>query len=132
MSADEFGPLALKAVRQHMIEVEGLSRNVINQRINRIRRIFKWAVSEQLIPPSIFEGLRAVDGLRRGRSNARETEPITPVADEWVELTKQFLPPIVADTYDAVVCECFFFFGGRVAFGCAGLRGVREFVCRSW
>jgi len=38
MSADEFGPLALKAVRHHMIETEGLSRNVINQRINRNRR----------------------------------------------------------------------------------------------
>ena len=46
----DLGPLAIKAVRTHMIEVEKLSRGVINSRVNRIRRIFKWAVSEELIP----------------------------------------------------------------------------------
>ena len=95
--ASEFGPLALKAVRQYMIDQQKLSRGVINSRINRIRRIFKWAVSEQLIPPSVLEGLRAVDGLRRGRGNVRETEPVGPVADHWVDATLPFLPPQVAD-----------------------------------
>jgi hypothetical protein len=56
--AKEFGPLALKAVRQHIIEIEKLSRNVINGRVNRIRRIFKWAVSEELVPAPVG----AVDG----------------------------------------------------------------------
>ena len=37
-----FGPLSLKKIRQHMIEVDDLSRGVINNRINRIRRVFKW------------------------------------------------------------------------------------------
>lgn len=95
--AHEFGPLALKAVRQHMMDVEKLSRNVINARINRIRRIFKWAVSEQLIPASVLEGLRAVDGLRQGRSAARETKPVGPVEDAVVEATLKFLPPQVSD-----------------------------------
>ncbi|WP_437229294.1 tyrosine-type recombinase/integrase [Planctomicrobium sp. SH661] len=82
--AAEFGPIALKAVRSHMIDAEGLSRGVINNRLNRLKRIFKWAVSEQLIPPSVYEGLRAVDGLRYGRSDARETDPVKPVPWEWV------------------------------------------------
>jgi len=51
--AREFGPLKLKAVQQHLIKAD-LSRNVINHRVNRINRIFKWAVSEQLIPPSVY------------------------------------------------------------------------------
>ena len=83
--AQDFGSLALKAVRQHMIEVLDLSRGVINSRINRIRRMIKWAVSEQLIPPSVHEGLRAVAGLRHGRTNARETQPVQAVPDEWVD-----------------------------------------------
>jgi hypothetical protein len=37
--AVEFGPLQLKAVREFMIK-EKLSRRLINQRINRIRRMF--------------------------------------------------------------------------------------------
>ena len=37
--AAEFGPLALKAVRQQMIE-DGLSRRYINDHVDRIRRMF--------------------------------------------------------------------------------------------
>ncbi len=83
--ASEFGPLALKAVRAHMIDELGLSRGVINNRINRIKRIFKWAVSEELVPAAVYQGLRTVDGLRYGRTTARETEPVRPVAWDWVE-----------------------------------------------
>ncbi len=94
--AAAFGPKRLKAVREHMVAVRDLSRKVTNARVNRIRRFFKWAASEELVPPSVFEGLRSVDGLRRGRSNARETEPVRPVPDADVEATLQFLSPQVA------------------------------------
>ena len=73
--ATKFGPLSLKAVRQRMI-VGGLSRNLINQRISRITRAFKWAVGEELIPATIHHGLRAVTGLQMGRCEAEETDPV--------------------------------------------------------
>lgn len=63
--AAEFGPLSLKAVRQKMIE-NGITRRVINDRIGQIKRMFKWASSEELIPPSVFHGLSCVEGLRKG------------------------------------------------------------------
>jgi len=96
-SASDIGPKALKAVREHMISVEKLSRGVINTRINHIRRMFKWAVSEELVPPSVHEGLRAVVGLRRGRCDAREMEPVHPVDDATVNATLPYLPPQIAD-----------------------------------
>ena len=52
----DFSPLALKVVRQRMVD-SGLSRGVINQRIGRIRRKFKWAVGEELIPPTLYQAL---------------------------------------------------------------------------
>jgi integrase len=90
--AKDFGPIALKAVRQKMID-DKLCRRVVNQRIGIIKRMFKWASSEQLIPPAIYHGLQCVDGLKRGRSQARETEPVTPVPDAHVDATLKFLPP---------------------------------------
>lgn len=90
--AREFGPLALKTVRSAMIEA-GLSRGVVNQRIGRIKRLFKWAVAEELVPVSVFESLRTVAGLRRGRSDARETEPIGPVDLAHVTAVLPFLTP---------------------------------------
>ncbi|HEV2294521.1 MAG TPA: site-specific integrase [Tepidisphaeraceae bacterium] len=91
-SAASFGPVALRAVRQVMIE-SGLCRNVINQRVACVKRIFRWAVAEELAPPSIITALGAVDALRRGRSGARETQPVRPVHDCHVEAVLPFLPP---------------------------------------
>jgi integrase len=82
--ACEFGPLALKAVRQRMVDA-GLSRGLINQRVGRIKRMFKWAASEELVPPLAYQVLQTVTGLQRGRSKAREREPVGPVRDEQVE-----------------------------------------------
>jgi integrase len=81
----EFGPTALKTVRQHMIDAQGLCRNVVNHRCDRIKRFVRWAVSEELAPPYLYEALRTVQGLRFGRTKARETEPIKPVPWAWVE-----------------------------------------------
>jgi integrase len=70
----------------------GLSRGVINARINRVRRVFKWGVSYELIPSSVYESLRTVPGLQRGRSTAREAPPIQPAPDEHIKATLPFLP----------------------------------------
>ena len=107
-SASEFGPLALKSVRQHMIDVQDLSRGVINDRVNRIKRVFKWAVSEELIPPRIDEGLRTVAGLRYGRTTARETEPGKPAPDYAVESALPFVAPqVAAITFEAFTIPFF-------------------------
>ena len=66
-SARNFGPKALKAVRQRMID-RSLSRGLINRRVGRIKRVFKWAVAEELIPPTVHHGLQAVAGLGYGRT----------------------------------------------------------------
>ncbi len=60
--AAEFGPRAFKALRNEWME-KGLSRRTINRYADRIKRIFKWAVSEQMLPPATFQGL-ATSGLR--------------------------------------------------------------------
>jgi hypothetical protein len=94
-NANEFGPLALKAVRQRMID-NGWSRGYINKSIGRIRRCFKWAVENELVRPDMYHGLMAVSGLRKGRSEAREPDPVQPVDDATVQATLPHLTPVVA------------------------------------
>jgi integrase len=99
---DEFTPRMLKGLRKKLIDKanpEGRGaycRNSINQRLSGIKRMFCWAVEEELVPPSVYHGLQAVRGLKRGRSGARETEPVNPVPEGWVRKTMEFLPPTVA------------------------------------
>jgi integrase len=94
--AADFGPLQLKAVRGQMIDT-GLARKTINDRTQVLKHLFKWGVSEGLIPPSVHHGLTAVDGLRRGRTTAPEPEPVRPVSAEIIEKTLQYLPSVPAD-----------------------------------
>jgi hypothetical protein len=59
--ARNFGPLALRAVREEMVRSD-LARTTINARINRIRRLFRWATGVELVPVGVYEALRAVGG----------------------------------------------------------------------
>ncbi|MCA9168370.1 MAG: hypothetical protein KDB23_11900, partial [Planctomycetales bacterium] len=94
--ADDFGPKALKVIQQELIR-QGNSRNFINSQIGRIKRIFRWAVSEELVRPDLAHALSCVRGLQRGRSEARETAPVAAVGDEVVAKTIAHMTPVVAD-----------------------------------
>jgi hypothetical protein len=93
--AKEFGPLALRAVREDMIQA-GLARRVINARICRVRRVFRWAASVELIPVAVVQALETVDGLKRDRCEAPESPGVKPVDWALVEATLPQLPRPVA------------------------------------
>ncbi|WP_040764036.1 tyrosine-type recombinase/integrase [Novipirellula maiorica] len=94
-SVSEFGPLALKACRQQWID-NGLTRQSINKQQGRLVRIFKWGVAEELVPESVWTALRAVEGLRKGRTNVPEMKEVPPVDLKDVQAVLPFLSPVVA------------------------------------
>jgi len=103
LPAKAFGPLEFKAVRGWWLSQEcktitgRCTRQYINTQMKRVIRVLKWAVGEAMIPPSVHEAVKCVEPLKAGRSEAPEAPPIRPVADEVVEATLRYLPPIVAD-----------------------------------
>ena len=68
-SAAEFGPKALAAVRQEMITA-GWCRTLINRRMERVRRLFRWATSQELVPVTVYTALRTLPGLEKGHRSA--------------------------------------------------------------
>lgn len=94
--AERFGPLALKAVRQRMVAA-GWTRIHVNHCAACVVRMFKWAVSEELLPPSVHEGLRTVPGLTKGRTAAREGRRVVPVPEGDVEPVLACCSPVVRD-----------------------------------
>lgn len=106
LPAEDFGPVKLMELREHMINqakagkdgepIVRFTRGTINGRITLIKRVFEWASKWQKIPRSVYYGLMSVKGLRRGRSKARETEPIKPIAEHWVRATMKHMPSTVA------------------------------------
>ena len=80
----DFGPLALKNVRQVLVST-GIGRKHVNDQIGRIKRMFRWGVENELVPASVYQALQAVSGLPRGRTDAPESKRVTPVPDEFVD-----------------------------------------------
>ncbi len=86
VSVSEFGPRALKTLRAGLV-ARGHARRYVNETIRRVKQVFRWAASEELIPVEVVTRLDTVRGLAKGRSKARETQPIKPVDDADVERT---------------------------------------------
>lgn len=86
----EFGPLALKALQQEMIRLDWC-RKSINKQIRRLIAVFKWAASQEKLSAAIYEQLRTVPPLKRGRTLARETKRVRPVPDELIQAIEPFV-----------------------------------------
>jgi integrase len=94
--ASTFGPKSLKAVREQMIE-QDQCRQTVNANTGRVRRMFKWAESEGLVPAATTHALCTVTGLQAGRTKVRESEPVQPVSDEMVDAVLPHVTATVAD-----------------------------------
>ena len=86
-TVDDFGPLALKAIRQSLVDAD-LARSYINGQVAKVVRIFRWGVANELVPSPVLHALEAVGGLKAGRSKARETDPVKPVPDQYVDAVR--------------------------------------------
>lgn len=98
--ADEFGPKKLAALQKHMTNTRRdgkngmLARNTVNARIGVIKRMFKWAVAQQVVPSDVWYGLAAVDNLRAGEAKA--PKKVTPVSEAAKNAVLEYVSPVVA------------------------------------
>ncbi len=86
----EFGPLKLKAVRDEMVKA-GWCRRQINHQIGRIKRMFRWATENEIVPASILHAIASVAGLKQGRTPAPDHDPVRPAPDDLVEAVLPFV-----------------------------------------
>lgn len=80
LAARDFGPLKLQSCQRAFV-ARGYTRKTVNDYTNRSRRIFKWAVSNEILPGSVLHSLQALPGLRRGRTTAGECRVVHGVAE---------------------------------------------------
>lgn len=114
LPAAEFGPLKLKALRAATLQPHqetdpksgenvtrpGWCRTNANRNIDRIKALFKWGAEQEIVPPVVYQGLQAVAGLRAGRSEARESEPVKPVPEAYIDACRPFLSKTVTTMID--------------------------------
>lgn len=111
IAAADFGPRSLVTVRNELckprpiapnekrrrIHTGPIVRSSVNKHVDRIRRVFRWAVSMELVPAATWDALRAVAGLRRGPSPlTRESGRVRPAPLRAVAAVLARVSPTVA------------------------------------
>jgi integrase len=118
LPCDQFGPLQYKAIREWWLSrerecfggkytpkdkepteptVRRCSRQYINKQLKRLKRILRWGVSENMLPPAVIQAVDCVTPLKAGRCDAPESSGVTCVPTELVEATIAESTRVVAD-----------------------------------
>lgn len=112
--AKDFGPLALKAVRAAMVSGDPnakdsagkpkprkpWARRNINVMVGRIRRVFKFAIENEMIDAAVLTALESVAPLLAGRTDAPDNAPRHAVNQDKIDAVRQLVRPLVRDLID--------------------------------
>ena len=92
--ASAFGPRLLREQRKRWVE-SGKARNYCNRLTNLVVRMFRYAVSEELVEDSAWNRLKSIEPLKEGQTTAPETQRVKPVSLADVRATSKELPPVI-------------------------------------
>ena len=92
----DFTPRALVALQIEMARTIGV--RTVNSRITMIVRMFRWGVSEELLPGSTWHGLQAVEALKPGQYGVRGPRKVRAATLQQVQAVMPHLPSRVLRT----------------------------------
>ena len=90
-----FKPVHLETVLNDYV-TRGFCRNTANRYLSYCKRFFKWAVKHEYVSGEVFYRLLTVNGLRKGRSAAKDHPKVVPADEEIVDATLPYLSDEVA------------------------------------
>ena len=83
-TASAFGPKQLNTVREAIVQ-RGLCRTTVNAYTKRVRRVFRWAASEELFPGERVHAMAAVPALMSNRTAAPEPPGVGCAPQEHID-----------------------------------------------
>jgi integrase len=92
----DFGPLALKALRQTWVD-SGCCRRTCNAYTKNVVLVFAWGVSEQMVSADQIIALRSVKGLRKHEGKTFDYPGVTVVSQESIQAVLDTLLPTTRD-----------------------------------
>lgn len=95
-----YGPKRLRLLREAMISGDPAatpprrpwSRTTVNDRVRIVVSVFRWGVTQEMVPPAVADALGMLEPLKRGRTRATEGKKVGPVPEFLLEATMQHLP----------------------------------------
>ncbi len=95
-AAAEFGPNALREVRQAMIDGDpdaaprprpAWARKTVAGQVHRIGAMFKWASAHELLSITVYQALKSLEPMRPG--TVKDGEPVGPAAAAYIDVVRE-------------------------------------------
>ncbi len=102
--ADTFGPRKLAELRSLFV-ASGNCRRYCNDQVRLIVRIFRYAVSRELIDVAVVTRLETLEPLKRGATTAKESKKRMPVSIDAVRASAKEMMPIIRAMVRIQVCN---------------------------
>lgn len=80
---------------QNYLITTGNCRRTINQKIGRIKTVFRWATSLEMVDTKVYHSFVSLPALRRGRTNAPDLPPVPPVLFREVRRATHKMSPTI-------------------------------------
>lgn len=93
LPVDDFGPKALTTCLWWFINQGDCVRKTANDQIARIRHMFKWGVSQEIVNVETWQRLKSVEGLKKGM--APDAKPVGCVAQDRVDAIRPHVPATI-------------------------------------
>ncbi|WP_432797753.1 tyrosine-type recombinase/integrase [Poriferisphaera sp. WC338] len=77
ISSEDFGPSLLIKFRDYLETFE-YTRQTINDKISRVKRVFRWACEREYVSGKVFMSVNSVAQLRSGRCSAKDNVKVRP------------------------------------------------------
>ncbi len=95
MPVNSVSPATINGMRKTWIEA-GNSRKYVNKTVGRITRMYRWGVEKECVGVQVWQKLKAVAGLKAGRSEAKDRSPVKPADDIAFDLACGSMPDHVS------------------------------------
>lgn len=92
--AGSFSPLKLLELREQWIN-KPLSVATVNLYTSYVVRCFRWGASRELVSPSVWDALKAIERIKEGRTKAKPKKVVPPVEWARVEAVRPHISPIL-------------------------------------
>jgi integrase len=94
-SAGGFGPRKLRLLRDVYVQ-RGWVRSRVNAAVTKVRNVFRWACSEEMLPGGVYHALLSLPSLKYGQA-LKESIQRQPAPVEDVRKALEKMPRVVRD-----------------------------------
>jgi integrase len=96
LTASQLSPSVVEILRTKWVNDDKNSRKYINKQTGRLVRMYRWAVAKEMVEPEVWQRLKSILPLKKGRTTAVDYPKVSPAPTDDVSAALDKMPDDLA------------------------------------